>query len=174
MIVLNRTPDNIDKEEVHKVIRGISRRVAITYDYPDGHVEYDEIEDPLPFDLTADVVNIEDEFYALFYRDLSEEMEKYQGKTIRFKGIVATDASMGDKSVLAGRHVMTCCADDIAFNPLVCIFPEKANLKTRDWVTLTGTIKIEKHKLYRGPGPVLYVTKTEFAVPPAQEVATFY
>jgi hypothetical protein len=174
MIVLNRTPDNIDKEEVHKVIRGISRRVAITYDYPDGHVEYDEIEDPLPFDLTADIVNIEDEFYALFYRDLSEEMEKYQGKTVRFKGIVATDASMGDKSVLAGRHVMTCCADDIAFNPLVCIFPEKANLKTRDWVTLTGTIKIEKHKLYRGPGPVLYVTKTEFAVPPAQEVATFY
>ena len=174
MIVLNRTPENIDKEEIHKVIRGISRRVAITYDYPDGHVEYDEIEDPLPFDMNADVVNIEDEFYALFYRDLSEEMEKYHGKTVRFKGIVATDASMGDKSVLAGRHVMTCCADDIAFNPLVCIFPEKANLKTRDWVTLTGTIKIEKHKLYRGPGPVLYVTKTEFAVPPAQEVATFY
>ena len=174
MIVLNRTPANIDKEEIHKVIRGISRRVAITYDYPDGHVEYDEIEDPLPFDLEAPVVNIEDEFYALFYRDLSEEMEKYNGKTVRFKGIVATDASMGGKSVLAGRHVMTCCADDIAFNPLVCIFSEKTSLKTRDWVTLTGTIKIEKHKLYRGPGPVLYVTKTEFAVPPAQEVATFY
>ena len=174
MIVLNRTPENIDKEEIHKVIRGISRRVAITYDYPDGHVEYDEIEDPLPFDLNAPVVNIEDEFYALFYRDLSEEMEKYNGKTVRFKGIVATDASMGDKSVLAGRHVMTCCVDDIAFNPLVCIFPEKTNLKTRDWVTVTGTIKVEKHKLYRGPGPVLYVTKTEFAVPPAQEVATFY
>ena len=174
MIVLNRTPENIDKEEIHKVIRGISRRVAITYDYPDGHVEYDEIEDPLPFDLNAPVVNIEDEFYALFYRDLSEEMEKYNGKTVRFKGIVATDASMGDKSVLAGRHVMTCCVDDIAFNPLVCIFPEKNNLKTRDWVTLTGTIKVEKHKLYRGPGPVLYVTKTEFAVAPAQEVATFY
>lgn len=174
MIVLNRTPENIDKEEIHKVIRGISRRVAITYDYPDGHVEYDEIEDPLPFDLNAPVVNIEDEFYALFYRDLSEEMEKYNGKTVRFKGIVATDASMGDKSVLAGRHVMTCCVDDIAFNPLVCIFPEKTNLKTRDWVTLTGTIKVEKHKLYRGPGPVLYVTKTEFAVAPAQEVATFY
>ena len=62
MIVLNRTPAEIDKEEIHKVIRGISRRVAITYDYPDGHVEYDEIEDPLPFDLNADVINIEDEF----------------------------------------------------------------------------------------------------------------
>lgn len=170
MIVLNRTPDNIDKEEIHKVIRGISRRTAITYDYPDGHVEYDEIEDPLPFDIDAPVVNIEDEDYALFYRDLSEEMEKYDGKTVRFKGIVARDGG----NILAGRHVMTCCADDIAYHPLVCIFPSQPSLKTRDWVTLTGKIKIEKHKLYRGPGPVLYVTDTAFAVKPAQEVATFY
>ena len=174
MVVLNRTPENIDKEEIHKIIRGISRRAAITYDYPDGHVEYDEIEDPLPFDINAPVVNIEDGDYALFYRDLSEEMDKYDGKVVRFKGIVARDSSMGDKSLLAGRHVMTCCADDIAFQPLVCIFDEKTTLKTRDWATLTGTIKVEKHKLYRGEGPVLYVKNTEFAVAPAQELATFY
>ena len=174
MVILNRTPEGIDKEEIHRVIRGISRRAAIAYDYPDGHVEYDEIEDPLPFDLEAPVVNIEDGDYALFYRDLSEEMEKYNGKTVRFKGLIARDASIGDKSALAGRHVMTCCADDIAYNPLVCIFAEKSYLKTRDWAILTGKIRIEKHKLYNGVGPVLYVTKTEFAVPPVQEVATFY
>ncbi|MBO5295205.1 MAG: GTPase [Clostridia bacterium] len=170
MIVLNRTPDGIDKEEIHKVVRGVSRRAAITYDYPDGHVEYDEIEDPLPFDLDAPVVTIGDNDYAIFYRDLSEELQKYDGKTVKFKGMVARDGN----TVLAGRHVMTCCADDIAYHPLVCIFSEPTNLKTRDWVTLTGKIKLEKHKLYRGPGPVLYVTATEFAVKPAQEVATFY
>ncbi len=170
MVVLNRTPDAIDKEEIHKVIRGISRRTAITYDYPDGHVEYDEIEDPLPFDIDAPVVNIEDNDYALFYRDLSEEMKKYNGKTVRFKGIVARDGN----DVLAGRHVMTCCVDDIAYHPLVCIFSEPTSLKTRDWITVTGKIRVEKHKLYRGVGPVLYVQSTEFALPPAQEVATFY
>ncbi len=170
MIVLNRTPDNIDKEEIHKVIRGISRRTAITYDYPDGHVEYDDIEDPLPFDINAPVISIEDNDYALFYRDLSEEMDKYEGKTIRFKGLIAREGN----NILAGRHVMTCCADDIAFHPLVCIFSEPTTLQTRDWATLTGKIKLEKHKLYRGAGPVLYVSATEFAVKPAQEVATFY
>ena len=170
MVVLNRTPENIDKEEIHKVIRGISRSAAITYDYPDGHVEYDEIEDPLPYDLEALVVNIEDNDYAIFYRDLSEDMGKYQGKTVRFKAIIARDGA----SILAGRHVMTCCADDIAYHPLVCVFKEATSLKTRDWVTLTGKIKVEKHKLYRGEGPVLYVENTEFAVKPAQEVATFY
>ena len=170
MIVLNRTPDDVDKEEIHKVVRGISRRTAITYDYPDGHVKYDDIEDPLPFDINADVVDISDSDYALFYRDLSEEMQKYNGKTVRFKGIVARDGG----NILAGRHVMTCCADDIAYHPLVCVFSEGTGLKTRDWVTLTGKIRVEKHKPYRGVGPVLYVTKSEFAVPPAQEVATFY
>ncbi len=170
MIVLNRTPDGIDKEEIHRVVRGVSRSAAITYDYPDGHVEYDEIEDPLPYDLEAPVVDIKDEDYAIFYRDLSEDMSKYDGKTVRFKGIVARDGS----NILAGRHVMTCCADDIAYHPLVCIFAEKTTLNTRDWVTLTGRLKVEKHKLYRGVGPVLYVSATEFAVKPAQEVATFY
>ncbi len=170
MIVLNRTPEGIDKEEIHRVIRGISRRTAITYDYPDGHVEYDEIEDPLPFDLEAPVVSIEDNDYAIFYRDLSEEMNKYDGKVMRFKAMIARDGS----NILAGRHVMTCCADDIAFHPLVCVFAEPTTLKTRDWVTLTGKLKLEKHKLYRGAGPVLYVSGTEFAVPPVQEVATFY
>ena len=170
MIVLNRTPENIDKEAVHKVVRGISRRTAITYDYPDGHVEYDEIEDPLPFDVNAPVITVNDEDYALFYRDLSEDMQKYNGKTVKFKGLIARDGA----NILAGRHVMTCCADDIAFHPLVCVFAKPTNLNTRDWVTLTGTLKVEKHKLYRGQGPVLYVNGTEFAVAPAQEVATFY
>ena len=174
MIVLNRTPEGIDKEEVHRVVRGISRRCAITYDYPDGHVEYDEIEDPLPYDLDAPVVEIKDEDYAVFYRDLSEDMGKYNGKTLRFKGIVAREAKMGDRSLLAGRHVMTCCADDIAYHPLVCIFSEANTAKTGDWITVTGTIKIERHKLYRGEGPVMHASGSDFAVKPAQEVATFY
>ena len=133
-------------------------------------MEYDEIEDPLPFDLEAPVVEIHDEDYALFYRDLVEETAKYEGKVLRFKGMIAREGA----NVLIGRHVMTCCADDIAFQPMVCVFPSETTLKTRDWATLTGKIKIEKHKMYRGTGPVLYVTNSEFAVRPAQEVATFY
>ena len=174
MIVLNRTPASIDKEEVHRVVRGISRSCAITYDYPDGHVEYDDIEDPLPYDLDAPVVEIKDEDYAVFYRDLSEDMSRYNGKTIRFKGIVARDGKMGANSLLAGRHVMTCCADDIAYHPLVCIFAEANTAKTGDWITVTGKVRVEAHKLYRGEGPVLYAERSEFAVKPAQEVATFY
>ena len=122
MIVLNRTPDNMDKEEVHKIVRGVSRRAAITYDYPDGSVEYDDIEDPLPFDIEASVIVIDDDDYAVWYRDMSEEMEKYDGKTVKFKGIIARDVKLGKDALVIGRHVMTCCVDDIAYQGLVCKF----------------------------------------------------
>lgn len=174
MIVLNRANETTNKDEIHKVVRGISRRVSIVYDYPDGHVEYDDIEDPLPFDVNAPVIEIEDADYALWYRDLSENMKQYQGKTVKFKGLVATDNRLPKTSVIIGRHIMTCCEADIQYSGLVAVFQDAPKLKTRDWITVTGKIRIESNKLYRSQGPVIYVEKTEFAVPPKQEVATFY
>ena len=174
MIVLNRTPDDIDKEEIHKIIRGATRRAAIVYDYPDGHVEYDDIEDPLPFDIDAPVIEIKDTDYAIWYRDLSEDMEKYEGKSVKFKGMVCVDDRLPKEAVIIGRHIMTCCADDIQYGGLVCVFKTPQTMKTRDWLTVKGTIKIQSNKLYKKLGPVLYVDSTEFAVVPKQEVATFY
>ena len=174
MVVLNRTPDSIDKEEIHKIIRGVTRRAAIVYDYPDGHVEYDDIEDPLPFDIDAPEIEIADDDYAIWYRDLSEDMQKYSGKTVKFKGIVCTDNRLPSNSVIIGRHIMTCCADDIQYSGMVCKFNSAVKLKTRDWITVKGKLKIEKTSLYKKQGPVLYVETTEFAVKPKQEVATFY
>ncbi len=175
MVVLTRTPNDMDKEEVHKIVRGVSRRAAISYDYPDGHVEYDEIEDPLPFDIDAPVIEIADEDFALWYRDLSEEMDRYEGKTVHVKGLVARENKLGKAAVVMGRHIMTCCADDISYSGLVCIFSAPVAYKTRDWITVTAKIKLEAHKLYGGrTGPVLYATAHASATPPLQEVATFY
>ena len=174
MVVLNRANEATDKEEIHKIIKGISRRNQIVYDYPDGHVEYDDIEDPLPFDVDAPVIAIEDDDYALWYRDLSEEMDKYHNKTVKFKAIVARDPRLDKNCAVVGRHVMTCCVDDIQFSGMIAVFNGECKLKSREWVTLKGTVKIETNKLYSGKGPVLYVDSTEFAVKPSQEVATFY
>ena len=104
----------------------------------------------------------------------SEEMDKYHNKTVKFKAIVANDPRLDKKSTVIGRHVMTCCVDDIQFSGMIAIFKNECKLKTREWVTVKGTIKIESNKLYKNKGPILYVENTEFAVKPTQEVATFY
>lgn len=174
LIVLNRATPDLDKMEIHKVIRGVSRRVNIAYEYPDGRVEYDEIEDPLPFDVNVDPIVIEDSDYALWYRDMSEEMEKYSGKTVRFKALIAKNAKMPDNMFVAGRHVMTCCVQDIQYSGLVCKWLDANKLKNRTWGTVTAKIELRFSKFYGRKGPVLNIISVEPAEKPEQEVATFY
>ena len=79
LVVFNRFDDTMDKMEFHKIVRGISRRCDIVYEHADGKADFDDIEDPLPFDINADVIVIEDKDYAFFYRDLTENLEAYIG-----------------------------------------------------------------------------------------------
>ncbi|MBQ9802150.1 MAG: GTPase [Clostridia bacterium] len=173
LVIFNRA-DGADRMELHRLVRGISRRTRIAFETAAEELEYDDIEDPLPFDLDAPVVTIADEDYAIFYRDLAEEMQNYDGKTVKFKGLVARDRALGKRAIVIGRHVMTCCEDDIAYQGVVCNFDREVSLKTGEWAIVTAKIKIEAHKLYGGKGPVLYATDLALTSEPKQPVATFY
>jgi len=172
LVVFNRLPDGADQMPLHKLVRGVSRRCDIEYDYADGHAEPDQIEDPLPFDINADVIEIADNDYALWYADLMDDMMKYDTKTVRFKGIVAIDAKFPPNTMAIGRHIMTCCADDIQYGGLICKWKRASSLRARDWIIVTAKISVERHKLYGREGPVLIVTQTEYAQKPEQEVVT--
>ncbi|MBQ7390712.1 MAG: GTPase [Clostridia bacterium] len=174
MVVFNRFKPEYDKMAFHKIVRGVSKRANICYEDMQGEIEFDDIEDPLPYDINADVIEIKDEDFAIFYRDMTDEMAKYKDKTIRFKGIVALDPSLPNGSYAIGRHIMTCCADDIAYRGVVAKGMGSLKLTTRDWVIVEGKLTEEYSKLYRGVGPVLYVKQIERAEKPIQEVATFY
>ena len=174
MVVFNRVTSETDKMALHKIVRGISRKANICYEDIDGEIEFDKIEDPLPFDVNAPVIDIKDEDFAIFYRDMTEEMQKYLGKTVRFKGIVALDKSLPNSQFAIGRHIMTCCEADIAYRGVVAKGMGNLKLATRDWVIVEGVINEEYSKLYQGNGPVLTVKKIEKSTKPQQEVATFY
>ena len=174
LVVLNRANDSIDKEEIHKIIRAISRRCNIAYEYADGHIEYDDIEDPLPFDMEAPIIEIGDDDYAIWYRDMSEELQKYAGKTVRFKGIVARNARLPEGIFIAGRHIMTCCVNDIEYSGLVCKWDKANTLSQRQWVMVTASIEIRFNRIYGGKGPVLTILDVQPAEKPEKEVATFY
>lgn len=175
MVVFNRFRDEpYEKEEFHKIVRGVSRRPGIVYEHPDGQAEYDEIEDPLPYDVNARIIEIEDRDYAFFYRDLMEDMEKYNGKIVRFKGLVAVDRRLKEGTIVVGRHIMTCCEADITYSGVVVLHASNLPLRTRDWVKLTARIDLAYHKIYGQRGPVLRATEIEYCDPPEQELATFY
>ena len=72
-----------------------------------------------------------------------------------------------------GRHVMTCCADDIQYSGIACKWRESETLSTYKWVEITGRISIEKHKVYEAPGPVIKITSLVPAAAPEEQVASF-
>jgi len=174
MVVFNRLEKGQDTMPFHKIARAANRRIDILYDYTDGTTDFDDIEDPLPFDINAPVIEIKDEDYALWYRDVTEEPQKYQDKKIRFKAQVAMLRREKNGMFAPGRFVMTCCVDDIQFCGVPCKYADAANLESRSWVMVEATISAEKHPIYQGElGPVLTAISVEKEEPAAEEVATF-
>ncbi len=175
MVVFNRFKGEYEKLQFHKIVRGISRRPDIVYEYIGGKAEFDEIEDPMPFDVNAPVIEIEDRDFAWFYRDVAEKTAEYVGKTVRFKGMAAVTKKAPKGYIVLGRHIMTCCEADIAYDG----FAVNTNgllegIETRDWLIVTAKINIEYNSVYRSKGPVLTAEKLERAEPPEESVATFY
>jgi hypothetical protein len=174
MVVFNRLTPGQDTMPFHKLARAASRRIDILYDYTDGTTAFDDVIDPLPFDINAPVIEIKDEDYALWYRDVTEEPEKYHGKTVDFKGQVAMLRREKNGMFAPGRFVMTCCVDDIQFCGVPCRYEGSANLESRAWVQVRATISAEKHPLYKGElGPVLTAISVQPAAPAVEEVVTF-
>ena len=175
LVIFNRFKDGMDKMPLHKIAKGVSRSSIIIYEYVDGSTEQDDIEDPLPYDLNADVIEIADSDFAIFYRDLMEESDKYHGKTVKFKAIIAREnGKIPDNQFIAGRHIMTCCADDIQYAGFIAETEGKCTvLVTGDWLNVTAKISIEKHKAYRGIGPVLKVISYAKTSEPEDKVVTF-
>ena len=174
MVVFNRLTPGQDTMPLHKLVRAANRRIDILYDYTDGTTAFDDVEDPLPFDINAPVIEVKDEDYALWYRDVTEEPQKYAGKTVRFKAQVAMLRRDKNGMFAPGRFVMTCCADDIQFCGVPCRFVGAKALESRSWVTVEAKISVEKYLLYQGElGPVLTAISVCPAEPAAEEVATF-
>ena len=186
LVVFNRCDrkkmDEVDEEGVstkmrfHKIVRVANRKSQVLYEYGENDVEMDTIQDPLPFDTEQPVITIRDDWYAEWYRDINEDQQKYDGKILHLKGRLVNGGGIPKNKFVFGRHVMTCCVEDIQFAGLVCKWTdEAASFGNGDWVTVSAKVRIEDDPVYagEGPGPVLYCTEVKKAAPAVPEVATF-
>ena len=173
MIVFNRCEKGFDKMPFHKEARIANRKNLIVYEYGPNDIEPDDIEDPLPYDMTKSKIEIEDEWFAEWYRDLNENEEKYDNKTFIIKGRVALSNELPDGQFAFGRHVMTCCEADIQFAGLLSYYSGTENLEVGDWIKITAKVRVEYAEAYQEKGPVLYIKSLERCEPTDPEVATF-
>ena len=173
-IVFKHFTKDMDKMPYHKIVRTINRRCDIIYEYGPNNIELDNIEDPLPFDINAPVIEIQDKDYAMWYSDMNDDEEKYYGKTVKFKGRTLLGGGLDDDEFVIGRHIMTCCVQDIQFGGLVAKYADSQSLEHGGWAVITAKIQKEYNKMYQSEGPVYHVINLEKCQAPEEEVATFY
>ncbi len=176
LVVFNRFAPGTDQMPYHQLVRTFTRRADIAYEAPDGAVAYDEIEDPLPFDRDAPVIEIPIDAYALWYRDMTEEPAVYNGKTVKVVGRIGGKTGLGGGEFTFGREIMTCCIEDLQFAGLVCRMADRSAPRPEkgQWVAVKAKISIKKPSIYKRPGPVLTVEAWKPVPEPEEPIATFF
>lgn len=173
VVIINRCTDDTPKTKFRGQIKSMNRPAQIVYERADGSI--DDSPEELPFDINADVIEITDADYALWFMDCMETPKKYDGKTVHFLGLVynPNDGKLRRDVFIPGRFAMTCCVEDIQFLGMKCKWDKASTLGHRSWIDITAQIKVEFAKEYKGKGPVLYPVSVEPAEKPEDELVYF-
>lgn len=173
MIILNRCTPELAKALRRRNLKMVNRQAEIYLEFTDGSdEEYDDGSTP-PFDLSGDVLELADEDFGVWYVDCMDHLDRYVGKAVRFRGMVAKSDKFPKGTFVAGRFAMVCCENDKSFLGMICKGPDVDKVRTKDWVMVTAKIKKEYVKLYDGDGPMLYTQSVELCEPPKEELVSF-
>ncbi len=173
VVIFNRCTDETPKTKFRRTIKAKNRKAQIVYEREDGTIDSNEMEE-LPYDISRDFIEITDEDYGIFYLDVQEDPQKYEGNTIRFLALVYRPEKYGKKPVfIPGRFAMTCCVEDIQFIGLKCKYDRAGEIPHKSWINLTAEIHVEFAKEYRAKGAVLYAKEVEMTTAPEEELVYF-
>ena len=171
VVIFNRTDDDTDRGHLRRTIKNINRKAQIVYERKDGTI--DDRPEELPFDINADVIELSDADYAIWYMDAMENYKKYDGKKIKFRALVYNPDKLKKGIMVPGRFAMTCCIEDVQFIGFKCKYDDEASIPHKSWIDITAQVKVEFAREYKGKGPVLYPISIEKAEKPEDELVYF-
>ena len=172
LVIMNRCSADMDLFRFRRSIKGVNPQVMISFEDDKGNQIELGREQP-PYDLNADVIEIDDVDWGLWFLDAGENRERYEGKTVKFTGKVMMPKQFSTDTFIPGRNAMTCCADDIRFIGYICRSRHTCQLHQKQWLEVTAEIKYEYAKEYNGEGPVLYARHLKSVDPPKDELVYF-
>lgn len=173
LILFNRADGREDQLPVYKRnVRAINQKADIIFEGSKGEIDV-TLDEDLPFDLNAPVIELNNFGYGMFYLDALEHADRYVGKTVRFTGMVLKPEEMKDGFFVPGRMAMTCCAQDMQFLGFKCAYGDSAALRERSWVDVTAKVRKEFVEEYGGEGPVLEAVRVSETKEPQVPVIDF-
>ncbi len=171
LVVFNRCTDEL-KEYIHTTnIRAMNPRAYIYLEDLDGNAEDFSENEPLPYDLDADLIEIQPNDYGRFYVDAMNDPEKYDGKKVQLYAQLHKREEDPPQRFAAGRFSMVCCAQDIAYLAFFCDMPDAHSIvKERGYANLTAEIHNEYVADFHGNVPVLHITDFQEAEAPEDDL----
>lgn len=172
MVLFNRCEEGMPLATFRRSVKVVNQAAEIIFEDEEGEIE-NIFEDEMPFDVNADVIEILDEDYGIWYIDAMDHPETYDGKTVSFTGMVLKSREFTKNMFVPGRMAMTCCADDTTFIGYVCKSPEARKLHTGKWVKVVARVDYEYTEFYHKEGPVLTAVSVEQTEPLKEELVYF-
>ena len=130
-------------------------------------------EDPLPYDIDADVIKIEDQDFGRFYIDTFDNKERYNGKVVELNAMVILSKQLPENTFIVGRKVMTCCSDDIQLYGHLCNNLMGLKLKNNSWIHIVAKITFEYSEEYEEEELIFVPIKIEPIQPIKNQVLDF-
>ena len=172
MLVFNRCTPELRDSLRKRNLRMVNRRADIFLENVDGSSEDYLTGDECPFDLSQDVIDIPDDDFGVWYVDVMDHPDRYNDKLVHMK-LIMCHSKKYPGIHCPGRFAMVCCENDIQFLGLIARGDTLDQYENRDWIEVTARMSAEKHKAYKGVGPVMNVLSVAPCEKPAQEVVTF-
>lgn len=172
LIIFNRCDGIEDLGSYKRNVKAINPKAEIVFEDKNGEIN-EIMEEDLPYDLKAPVIELNSNSYGIWYLDSLDHLERYEGKTIRFVGMVVKPKGFPKDYFVPGRMAMTCCAEDMAFLGFACEYDGAETLTEKKWVKVTAKVAKEYFADYQGEGPILHALSVEQTKPPKEEVISF-
>lgn len=172
LIIFNRCDGVEDLGSYKRNVKAINPKAEIVFEDANGEIN-EILEEDLPYDLKAPVIELNSNSYGIWYLDSLDHLERYEGKTISFVGMVLKPKQFPKGYFVPGRMAMTCCAEDMAFLGYACEYEKTDALENQQWVKVTALVEKAYFADYEGEGPVLHAISVEQAKAPKEEVISF-
>lgn len=172
LIIFNRCDGVEDLGSYKRNVKAINPKAEIVFEDSNGEIN-EIMEEDLPYDLKAQVIELNNEGYGIWYLDSMDHLERYEGKTLRFVAMVLKPETFPRGYFVPGRMAMTCCADDMAFLGYACEYAGADELKQKEWVKVTARVAKEYWADYKGEGPILHAVSVEKTKAPRDSVISF-
>lgn len=171
LVIFNRCTKDTSKNALRGSIKAVNKKAFIAYEGNYGE-QIELKKEELPFDINADIIDINDDDYGIWYMDALENSEKYDKKKVRIRGMFLDTIPNYHQSFIMGRKAMVCCGNDLQSLTFTVTGVKVCEMKLNDWLEIEGEFKclpLENNEKTL----VLYATKARFYHEPDEPLVYF-